>query len=79
MKVSAKTEYACIAMLELGASSRVGRASAHSQDCRRSRRSVAFLVQILLQFKGAGHVISSAEPSGGYELIKPPDEISLWK
>ena len=36
-----------------------------------------FLVQILLQLKGAGFVTSTRGASGGYQLIKAPDEISL--
>ena len=36
-----------------------------------------FLVQILLQLKGAGFVASTRGASGGYQLIKPPDKISL--
>ncbi len=36
-----------------------------------------FLVQILLQLKGAGLVISTRGASGGYQLGKAPDEITL--
>lgn len=36
-----------------------------------------FLVQILLQLKGAGLVTSTRGASGGYQLVRPPDEISL--
>ncbi len=36
-----------------------------------------FLVQILLQLKGAGFVTSTRGAAGGYQLIKPPEEISL--
>lgn len=36
-----------------------------------------FLVQILLQLKGAGFVASTRGASGGYQLIKSPEEISL--
>lgn len=77
MKVSAKTEYACLAMLEL---------AAHYGSNEPVRiRSIAdehgipsrFLVQILLQLKGAGYVASTRGASGGYQLVKPPDEISL--
>jgi Rrf2 family protein len=34
-------------------------------------------VQILLQLKGAGFVASTRGASGGYQLIKSPDDISL--
>lgn len=36
-----------------------------------------FLVQILLQLKGAGLVASTRGAAGGYQLIKPPGEITL--
>lgn len=77
MKVSAKAEYACVAMLELAAnraSSQPVRvktiADAHAIPLR-------FLVQILLQLKGAGLVASTRGASGGYLLTRPPERISL--
>ena len=36
-----------------------------------------FLVQILLQLKGAGWVLSTRGASGGYRLAQPPETISL--
>ena len=36
-----------------------------------------FLVQILLQLKGAGLVASTRGAAGGYQLLKPPEEVSL--
>ena len=36
-----------------------------------------FLVQILLQLKGAGYVASTRGAAGGYQLVKPPERISL--
>ncbi len=36
-----------------------------------------FLVQILLQLKGAGLVDSVRGAAGGYRLIRPPEEVSL--
>lgn len=77
LKISAKTEYACIAMLEL--SSRFG--SGEPVRIRRiaERHDVPprFLVQILLQLKGAGLVASTRGAAGGYHLLKPPEEVSL--
>ncbi len=77
MKLSAKTEYACIAMLEL----------ARRYDSREPVRirDIAdehgipsrFLVQILLQLKGAGYVASTRGAAGGYQLLKPPSRINL--
>ncbi|MGC3971216.1 MAG: Rrf2 family transcriptional regulator [Pirellulales bacterium] len=77
MRISAKTEYACIAMLELTVAYSSGEpvrirniAEAHGIPSR-------FLVQILLQLKGAGFVVSTRGASGGYQLAKAPDEITL--
>ena len=36
-----------------------------------------FLVQILLQLKGAGLVASTRGAAGGYHLIRSPEEVSL--
>ena len=36
-----------------------------------------FLVQILLQLKGAGLVASIRGAAGGYQLIRQPDQVTL--
>src|SRR5205823_2926060 len=77
MRVSAKAEYACIAILELAAN------FADAQPVR--IKAIAdshgipqrFLVQILLQLKGAGLVTSIRGAAGGYQLARPPQDISL--
>jgi Rrf2 family protein len=75
--VSAKTEYACIAVLELATRHESGEpvrireiADAHGIPSR-------FLVQILLQLKAAGLVNSTRGAAGGYQLARDPSEISL--
>jgi Rrf2 family cysteine metabolism transcriptional repressor len=77
MRVSNKAEYACIAMLEL---------ALHYADRTPVRVKTIvdahgipqrFLVQILLQLKGAGLVESVRGASGGYLLARPPEEISV--
>ena len=77
MRLSAKTEYAAIAVLELarnwGSDEPVrirSIAAAHGVPSR-------FLVQILLQLKGAGLVTSTRGAAGGYQLAQPPDTITL--
>lgn len=77
MKVSAKTEYACIAMLELAASYGSGEPVRIRKIAEDHGVPARFLVQILLQLKGAGFVISTRGASGGYQLAKDPGEISL--
>ncbi len=77
MRISAKAEYACVAMLELAANyaepqplpiKTIAEAQAIPQN---------FLVQILLQLKTASLVVSVRGASGGYQLARPPEEITL--
>src|ERR1700730_13309503 len=77
MRVSAKAEYACIAMVHLALHHRdpvpvriKAIADAHGIPQR-------FLVQILLQLKTAGLVASVRGASGGYQIAKSPEKISL--
>jgi Rrf2 family protein len=77
MRISAKAEYACVAMLEL--------AVHHGQPQPLRVKAIAdahgiplrFLVQILLQLKGAGLAASTRGASGGYCLARAPETISL--
>ena len=77
MRVSAKAEYACVAMIELA------RSFGETQPVRVTAIADAhgipqrFLVQILLQLKGAGLVSSVRGASGGYQLARAPKTISL--
>ena len=76
MKISAKAEYACLAILALarpgnGAPVRI-RAIAESHEIPER-----YLVQILLQLKGAGLVHSTRGALGGYRLARPAERISL--
>ena len=77
MKISAKAEYACLAVLALARKNpddppvRIREISATHGIPER------YLVQILLQLKGAGLVASTRGASGGYQLTRPPESISL--
>jgi len=77
VNVSAKIEYACLAMVELAGHY----GSAEPVRIRRIADThgipARFLVQILLQLKSAGFVNSTRGASGGYQLARPPDEITL--
>ena len=77
MKVSAKTEYACIAMLELAEQYQAGEPVRIRSIAERHGVPAHFLVQILLQLKAAGLVTSVRGAGGGYKLIQPPEDISL--
>jgi Rrf2 family protein len=77
MKISAKTEYACVAMLELAARFGSGEPVRIRKIAERHDVPPRFLVQILLQLKGAGLVASTRGAAGGYHLIRPPEQLSL--
>jgi Rrf2 family protein len=77
MKVSAKTEYASIAVLELARSFHTREPVRIRDIADRHGIPSRFLVQILLQLKGVGIVQSSRGAGGGYQLARPPDEITL--
>ena len=77
MKISAKSEYACLALLAL--------ARPGPEDAPVRIRDISethgiperYLVQILLQLKGAGLVLSTRGAAGGYRLAKSASSISL--
>lgn len=77
MIVSAKTEYACIAMLELAAREEQAEPVRIKDIADRHNIPSRFLVQILLQLKSAGLVQSIRGAAGGYQLAKAPEEITL--
>jgi Rrf2 family protein len=77
MRLSAKAQYACVAMLDL-ACSHGDPSPVHLKDIAEKHGiSQRFLVQILLQLKGAGLVESTRGATGGYLLAKPPAQVSL--
>ncbi|MFH1923048.1 MAG: Rrf2 family transcriptional regulator [Planctomycetota bacterium] len=77
MKISAKTEYACIAMLELASRFGSGEPVRIRKIAERHDVPPRFLVQILLQLKGAGLVASTRGAAGGYHLLRPPEQLTL--
>lgn len=77
MHVSARTEYACVALLELAARYGSGELTRIRQIADAHGIPSRFLVQILLQLKSAGYVDSTRGASGGYQLIKDPAQITL--
>ena len=79
MRISAKTEYACIAMLELASQYGTDQPVRIREIAERHVVPPRFLVQILLQLKGAGLVSSVRGASGGYRLARPPEQISLGR
>jgi Rrf2 family cysteine metabolism transcriptional repressor len=77
MRITAKAEYACLAVIELARSGGDGspkrvRDVADAQDIPER-----YLIQILLQLKAAGLVHSSRGSVGGYQLARSPSQISV--
>jgi Rrf2 family protein len=77
MKVSAKAEYACVAMMELAANPSDSQPTRIKAIADAHALSQRFLVQVLLQLKTAGLVASVRGAAGGYQLARPADAISL--
>lgn len=77
MNVSAKTEYACIAVLELAIHAGSEKPVRIRDIAQANGIPARFLVQILLQLKGAGIVTSTRGSAGGYQLARDPAELSL--
>ncbi len=77
MFLSAKLEYACLALLELAAQHRNSKPVRLSEITERHGIPQRFLVQILLQLNSSGLVLSTRGASGGYQLSRPPDRITL--
>jgi Rrf2 family protein len=77
MIITARAEYACIAMIELAA--RYGSPKPVRLTDLTEPHGIPsrFVVQILAQMKSAGLVLTTRGPSGGYRLAKPPAEITL--
>jgi Rrf2 family protein len=77
MKVSAKAEYACLAVIDL-ASRRDQREPVQVAElAERNEIPERFLLQILLQLKGAGLVQSVRGAAGGYHLSVDPRKLNL--
>jgi Rrf2 family protein len=77
MRVSAKAQYACIAMLELASNYQEPQLLQVKNIADTHGISSRFLVQILLQLKVHGLVRSVRGASGGYQLARSPEDISV--
>ena len=77
MKISAKAEYACLAILALAQPRPDGGPIRIREIADANAIPERYLVQILLQLKGAGLVHSTRGASGGYRLARDPESISL--
>ena len=76
MNFSKKSQYGLRALIEL--TRRYGQSLLQRQEiAHRQRIPIEFLEQILLSLKNAGLLASRRGVSGGYSLIKPPQDITL--
>jgi Rrf2 family cysteine metabolism transcriptional repressor len=77
MKISAKCDYACQAVLELTIASPTGELLRIADIAASQSISKKYLVQILIQLKRAGIVASTRAKSGGYRLARRADQITV--
>lgn len=76
MKLSKKTEYACLALIDLAEN--YGENILKIQEISlRKKIPKKYLEQILLLLKNSGYVESIRGATGGYKLIKKPSQITL--
>jgi Rrf2 family protein len=77
VRISAKAEYACVALIELAVRHNQGQPVSIKAIADVYGISAGFLIQIMIQLKGAGLVASSRGAAGGYQLARPPDTVAL--
>ncbi len=77
MKISAKAEYACVALVELAIRHQRGLPTSLKIIAEHYGISQPFLMQIFMQLKGAGLVLSVRGAGGGYQLARKPEKISI--
>lgn len=77
MKISARCEYACRALLELALHWPKAAPLQIQTISSRQKIPMRYLVHILIQLKRAGFVASVRGKEGGYNLAKSPNGIKL--
>lgn len=77
MKISAKIDYACRALVELGLHWPNTKPLQVSEIAKKQKIPIKFLVHILIQLKESGYVDSVRGKMGGYVLTKSPDMIKF--
>lgn len=79
MRISAKCDYACKAVLELALQRENGKAVQMQFISKRQNIPLKYLPQILIQLKRIGIVESVRGKQGGYLLAEDPERISLGR
>lgn len=76
MKLTVKTEYACLALIDMAEHYNKGYIKI-SDIAKRRQIPRKFLESILVSLKTAGYCSSKRGGDGGYMLARPPEQISL--
>jgi len=77
MRISARCDYACKALLELSFHWPNKKSLQIYTISKKQDIPIKYLVQILIQLKRIGLVMSRRGKDGGYNLSRPPNKISL--
>lgn len=77
MKISAESNYACRALLELALNWPGRKLVQVSVIAKKQNIPIKYLEQILIELKNIGMVESVRGKQGGYRLVKEPRKISL--
>lgn len=77
MRISARCDYACKALLELSLHWPKSKPLSINAIARKQKIPMRYLVQILIQLKRVKLVESIRGKEGGYLLCLPPEKISL--
>lgn len=77
MKISARLDYACRVLAELGRLHGASTLASIDHLARAEQIPSNFLAQILSELRNAGLITSRRGIAGGYALARPPEQISL--
>jgi Rrf2 family protein len=77
MKLSARSEYACLAMILLAERHQGGELCTVAEIAERQQIPRKFLEQLLLMLRHAGYVRSHRGKAGGYRMSRDPRQISV--
>jgi Rrf2 family cysteine metabolism transcriptional repressor len=77
VRITAKAEYACMAMISLARLQSENRPVHIKEIADEQSIPLSTLTQVLLKLKGAGLVRSTRGSAGGYTLARAPEEIKL--
>jgi Rrf2 family cysteine metabolism transcriptional repressor len=77
MKLSAKSEYACLALIDLAENYSTGRLCTITEIADNKEIPKKYLEQILLILKRSGYVRSYKGAQGGYKLAKEPGKMNV--